>query len=73
MGLPYSASVPVLWAKGFRLGGPSSVVVASRPTSMAYYATVPDVFVQFGQPRAVLPRGLARTRRLINLLFVHLS
>ena len=36
-------ALPVLWASGFRLGGPSSVVVASRPTSMAYYATVPDV------------------------------
>ena len=54
-------ALPVLWANGFRLGGPSSVVVASRPTSMAYYATVPDVFVQFGQPLAVLPRGLTRT------------
>ena len=32
-----------LWANGIRLVGPSSVVVASRPTSMAYCATVPDV------------------------------
>ena len=58
LGVYHTAPVlPVLWANGFRLGGSSCVVVVSRPTSMAYYATVSDVFVQFGQPRAVLSRG----------------
>ena len=61
LGVYHTAPVlPVLWANGFRLGGSSCVVIVSRPTSLAYYATVSDVFVQFGQPRAVLSRRLAR-------------
>ena len=74
LGVYHTAPVlPVLWANGFRLSGSSCVVVVGRPTSMAYYATVSDVFVQFGQPRAVLSRRLARPHPAEQPAYVHLG
>ena len=65
-------SLPVLWVSGIRLVGPSRVVVASRPTSMACMLLCRS-FLQFGQPRAVLPRRLARTQPSWTTCFLCIS